>query len=106
MEDFKTELNFIDIIQRLAIVIEGVSGKPPYEKQIAYELGLSASQFSNNKKRNKIPFEEITFFCEKNGITINWMLLGKSGKDLIEKEEEFHKIRIIEKINKSAALLK
>ena len=93
-------MNFIDIAQRLANIIEINTGTPPLDKQIAYVLGLSATQFSNYKKRNKIPFAQIALFCEEYEITINWVLFGQSSMKLIEKEEEIYKVRIVEKINK------
>ena len=101
MKDIKNEINFIDVIQRLAVIIETNLGEPPFDKQIAYELGLSPTQFSNYKKRNNIPFKKIVDFCDKYEITINWILLGKSSIELIEREEKVYHIRIIEKLNKS-----
>lgn len=76
-------------------------GIAPYDKNIANELGLSPTQYANNKKRNKIPYCEITKFCHKHEITINWILLGERSMKLIQREEEIYKIRVIDKINAS-----
>ena len=62
---------------------------------------MSPTQYANNKKRNKIPYFEITKFCHEHEITINWILLGKSSMKLIEREEEVYKIRLLDKINAS-----
>lgn len=101
MLDDKDELNFIEVMDRVALILEKDLGVEPYDKQIAHELGMSPTQYSNRKTRNKIPYVEIAFFCDKHGITINWVLLGKSSMKLIEREEKVFKIRVIDKINAS-----
>ena len=99
MEDTTNKKSFIEVIQRLEMIIERDTGKQPSNKQIAYELGLSATGFSNYKKRDSIPYKNIVEFCEKYNITINWILLGNSSIKLIEKEEKFYKIRVMENLN-------
>ena len=94
-------VNFTDVMDRVAMIMESELGVAPYDKNIASELGMSPTQFANNKKRNKIPYFEITNFCHKHEITINWILLGESSMKLIEREEEIYKIRLIDKINAS-----
>lgn len=101
MISVKDELQFAEIMQRVASIIEIERGKKPYDKEVAYELGLSQTQYANNKKRNKIPYREIALFCDKRTITINWILLGKSSMQLIQREEDIYKIRVIENINGS-----
>jgi len=93
--------NFIEIMERIALIIETDTGSHPYDKQIAKELGLSNTQYANNKIRNKIPFPEIALFCDSRGITINWVLFAQSSMNLIEREEDVYKIRLIDKINAS-----
>lgn len=95
------DVNFTNIMERVAMIMESELGVAPYDKNIAKELGMSPTQFANNKKRNKIPYFEITNFCHKHEITINWILLGESSMKLIEREEEIYKIRLIDKINAS-----
>lgn len=99
MDDKK--LNFVKIMDRVAIIMEIKLKAYPYDKNIADELGLSPTQYANNKARNKIPYEEISIFCDKHQITINWVLFGRSSIDLIRREEEVYKIRVIENINAS-----
>ncbi len=95
------EIDFTKVMERVAIIMETELGITPYDKNIATELGMTPPQFANNKKRNKIPYFEITKFCHKHEITINWILLGESSMKLIQREEEIYKIRIIENINAS-----
>ena len=95
------DIDFTKAMERVAIIMERELGIAPYDKNIASELGMSPTQYANNKKRNKIPYLEITKFCHKHEITINWILLGESSMKLIQREEEIYKIRLIEKINAS-----
>lgn len=92
---------FEEIMQRVSTIIEINQGSKPYDKEIAYELGLTQTQYANNKKRNSIPYEEIVNFCDKYSITINWVILGSSSMQLIEREEDVYKIRLIENLNAS-----
>jgi len=94
-------VDFIKVMERVSMIMETELGIAPYDKNIATELGMSPTQYANNKKRNKIPYFEITKFCHKHEITINWILLGESSMKLIEREEELYKIRLIERINAS-----
>lgn len=94
-------VDFIKIMERVSMIMETELGIAPYDKNIANELGMSPTQYANNKKRNKIPYLEITRFCHKHEITINWILLGESSMKLIQREEELYKIRLIERINAS-----
>ncbi len=95
------DVNFTKVMDRVAHIMEKELGVPPYDKNIATELGMSPTQYANNKKRNKIPYLEITKFCHQHEITINWILLGKSSMKLIEREEEVYRIRRIQEINGS-----
>ena len=94
-------VDFIKVMERVSHIMETELGISPYDKNIANELGLSPTQYANNKKRNKIPYLEITKFCHKHEITINWILLGESSMKLIQREEELYKIRLIDRINAS-----
>jgi len=95
------DVNFTKVMERVSMIMETELGLVPYDKNIANELGMSPTQYANNKIRNKIPYFEITKFCHKHEITINWILLGESSMKLIQREEELYKIRLIEKINAS-----
>ncbi len=95
------DVDFTKIMERVSMIMETELGITPFDKNIAMELGMSPTQYANNKKRNKIPYFEITKFCHKHEITINWVLLGESSMKLIQREEELYKIRLIERINAS-----
>jgi len=95
------DFNFVKIMDRVSTIMERRLNVAPYDKNIARELGLTSTQYANNKARNKIPYAEIAMFCDKNQITINWVLFGRSGMSLIDREENVFKIRYIEKVNAS-----
>ena len=57
-------VDFTEVMERVSIIMETELGVVPYDKNIANELGLSPTQFANNKKRNKIPYFEIARFCD------------------------------------------
>lgn len=101
MDNKNKELQFKEIAQRIATIIEINKGSKPYDKEIAYELGLTPTQYANNKKRNKIPYEGIVHLCDRYAITINWVILGRSSMQLIQREETVYKIRFIENVNAS-----
>ena len=93
---------FKKVMDRISHILETDMKMEPYDKQIANALGLSSTQFANNKTRGKIPYPQIEEFCDKHEITMNWVLRGKSSMRLIDTEENKYKIRLIDKINASA----
>lgn len=93
--------DFTSVMERVSMIMETEHGIVPYDKNIANELNMSPTQYANNKKRNKIPYYEITKFCHKYEITINWILLGESSMKLIEREEDLCKIHSIQAVNGS-----
>jgi len=93
------DIKFLEVMQRVATVLEIDMGSKPQDKQIANALDLSPQQYANQKHRNSIPYPEIGAFCQKRQITINWILYGTSSMKLIENEEEIYRVRLIDKIN-------
>ncbi|MDD5360211.1 MAG: hypothetical protein PHI79_01445 [Sulfurovaceae bacterium] len=68
-------MEFDKIIKRLRIVLSDNNyAQKIYDKDIASALNLEAQYFAVMKKRKKIPFKEIAIFCNKNNISINWIL--------------------------------
>ncbi len=94
-------MDFIEVMDRLAIIIEQIEGKKPYDKTIAEKLDLTPTNFANMKKRNSIPYEELALFCGKNKVSLNWVLLNQNGRMIADYEEEVWNIRYIDRINPS-----
>jgi hypothetical protein len=68
-------MEFDKIIKKLRIILSDNNyAQKIYDKDIASALNLEAQYFAVMKKRKKIPFKEIAIFCNKNNISINWIL--------------------------------
>ena len=52
-----------------------------YNKDIARALGLTPAYFAVIKKRGKIPYESIAYFCKERKISINWIFFGQELED-------------------------
>jgi len=70
-------VDFIKVMERVAMIMETELGIAPYDKNIATELGMSPTQYANNKKRNKIPYFEITKFCQSMRLQLIGYFLAK-----------------------------
>ena len=79
---------FTKIMDRIAIVLEYTEGRVPYEKNIAYALGMSPTQYANAKVRNSIPYKHIAEFCKVYSITINHILYAQKSDLLAKRDEE------------------
>jgi len=95
-------MNNIEVLERLADIVEISLGRKPYDKDIANALGMSPANYSNMKQKNRLPLEAIVTYCAKQRININWVLFEQSSKMLEEKTEAVFKIRFLENINGSA----
>lgn len=68
------------------------------DNSVARVLGLSRSAFSERKKRESIPYEELARFSEQENVSLDWLLTG---------EEPIVKGRVLETIyNKGIKMLK
>lgn len=63
-----------DVFQRLAD-ITGAST----DKALGKQLGVSRQSIANAKSRNTIPFRPIFDFCEKSGLSLDFILLGRGA---------------------------
>lgn len=95
--------NFIEIVEEIkSIVSNEYSGKKIFDKDVADILGITQMNFATMKKRNKIPFGELSDFCATRNISINWMLYGQSPESLVEATNKFYIVRYFSDINASA----
>ncbi len=69
-------MTFEKIMQRVVMVIEANSGIEPSDKQIAYALDMSPSNYVNKKKKETIPYESLVKFCQRNEVTLHWVITG------------------------------
>ncbi|OCL81613.1 putative HTH-type transcriptional regulator [Arcobacter porcinus] len=94
-------MDFNDVMDRVSLIIEKELKIPPKDKVIARYLGISPTNFANLKSRNSIPYEEIIYFSAKYKVSTNWIFLNQKCNSLIEQEEKFYSLRVIDKINAS-----
>ncbi len=71
-------------------------------KDVAKALNLTPENLSMLKKRNKIPYEEIAYFCAKRKISINWLLFDQNSEEIVENTNRFSIIKYFKDINASA----
>ncbi|MBI5286351.1 MAG: helix-turn-helix domain-containing protein [Deltaproteobacteria bacterium] len=74
--------DFIKIIDRL----KGLRGLKS-DTAIAEMLGMGQSTFAERKRRNSIPYGEIINFCDKEGLSLDWLLAGEGPQYREEKKE-------------------
>jgi hypothetical protein len=70
-------------MERMAeVVAEKEPGTKVLNKTLARELGLTPQYFAVIKKRGKIPYMALALFAHKEGINLNWLLLGAQPKHI------------------------
>lgn len=52
------------------------------DKDVAKALGLDPQYYAVIKRRNKIPYEAIAFYCKEYKISMNWILLNQEPEYL------------------------
>lgn len=74
----KINYDFTMINTRLKeIVSKKLDCRKIYDKELANELCVTPSYYAVAKRRKKILFEEILYYCHLNNININWILFGE-----------------------------
>jgi phage repressor protein C with HTH and peptisase S24 domain len=67
-----------DILERIKAYIKQKENKDyVYDKDISNVLNVTIQSLSRMKKVNSIPYQKIIEFCEKEGISTDWILFGK-----------------------------
>jgi len=96
-------MNFERIIEKIKdIISQEIGEKKVYNKDVAKALNITPEYLSMLKKRDKIPFEEIAYFCAKRKISINWLLFDQEIETISTQTEKFSQIRYFKNINASA----
>jgi len=72
----------MDILERIRDYLKVKENKEyVYDKDIGEHLNITPESLSRLKKSNSIPFQKIIDFCEKEEISLDWILFGKNLKD-------------------------
>jgi phage repressor protein C with HTH and peptisase S24 domain len=95
--------NFDDIVERLKdIISEEIGSKKVFDKDVAMALGIEPVNFATMKKRNKIPFVELSEFCAKKRISLNWLLFDQAPESLVEATNKYYCVKYLRDISASA----
>jgi len=77
--------SFKKIIERVKDIISlEVGNQRVTDKMVAIRLKMTQETLAANKKRDRIPNEELACFCAQRKICINWMLFDQQPKELEE----------------------
>ena len=76
-------IDFQDIMQRIKQILSEHNKKEKIlDRDIADALELDPQYFAVIKRRKKIPYEAIAYFCERYNISMNWVLLKQNTSNL------------------------
>ncbi len=76
-------IDFVEVMQRMkSILLPQSTSKKVLDKDVAIALELDPLYYAVMKKRKKIPYESLAYFCKKEKISINWMLLEQKPQYL------------------------
>ncbi len=96
-------LSFDEVLTRLKDILSAEVGeRKVLDKDVAEALGIVPAYFSVLKKRGTLPLAQISDFCARRKISINWLLYDQAPKSLEESTEKFATIRYFKQINASA----
>jgi SOS-response transcriptional repressor LexA len=99
----RSKMNFEKIMDKIKSILTVELGKDKIlNKEVANVLGISPENLSMLKKRGKIPYEEIAYFCAKRKISINWILFDQNSEEIIHNTDRFSIIKYFKDINASA----
>ena len=76
-------IDFQEVMQRIKeILIVKTEKEKILDRDIADTLKLDPQYYAVIKKRKKIPYENLAYFCKENKISMNWILLEQKPKNL------------------------
>lgn len=74
---------FQEVMQRVKDVLIINSRKEKIlDRDLANSLHLDPQYFAVIKKRKKIPYEHLAYFCKESKVSLNWVLLNQKPKYL------------------------
>ena len=76
-------IDFQEVMQRIKeILIIKTKKEKILDRDIADTLKLDPQYYAVIKRRKKIPYEKLAYFCKENKISMNWILLEQKPKNL------------------------
>ncbi len=74
---------FKNVMQRVRKIMKQTTGKKKIlDREIANALYLDPQYFAVIKRRNKIPYEALAYFCKEHKINMTWILLDQNSSHL------------------------
>ncbi len=86
------------IIEIIEILRENKSLKS--ETQVAKILGMTQQALAHHKLRGSYPYEQLAAFCEREGVSLDWLLLGREPEKPAAESDLERRITELEKIIK------
>ncbi len=76
-------IDFHEVMQRVKEILSTQTNKKKIlDRDIADSLELDPQYFAVIKRRKKIPYEPLAYFCKQNRISLNWILLAQKPQYL------------------------
>jgi len=76
-------IDFLDVMQRVkTILLQEKKKEKILDRDIASALDLDPQYFAVIKRRKKIPYEKLAFFCKNSKVNLNWILLAQKPQYL------------------------
>ncbi len=76
-------IDFHEVMQRIKEILLFKTKKDKIlDRDIADTLKLDPQYYAVIKRRKKIPYEKLAYFCKENKISMNWILLEQKPKNL------------------------
>ena len=76
-------IDFQEVMQRIKeILIIKTKKEKILDRDIADTLKLDPQYYAVIKKRKKIPYESLAYFCIEHKISMNWILLEQKPQTL------------------------
>jgi len=74
----KNRRNMTEIVSYIKDLISlKVGNSPVKDSQVADELEITTNKLAACKKRDSIPYEDLTYYCQKNNLSLDDMLFQK-----------------------------
>ncbi len=76
-------IDFQEVMQRIKkFLIVQTKQEKILDRDIADALKLDPQYYAVIKRRKKIPYEKLAYFCKENKISMNWILLEQKPQNL------------------------
>lgn len=75
-------LNMDNVVDRIKDILADEYQYKVLDKNVAHELGLTATALSTQKSRDLVPYDNLTMFCIRRKISTNWLFFGVGTKEM------------------------